>query len=100
MTCPETPQAFLVWMAWEQRQEMFRQAGWDYLHEISEEICAHPNANAEVFGVLIDDDVFQEQDTDYGLPCAHLISEHPGASDRQKEAALRQIKFVEQEDEE
>lgn len=88
LACPETPQAFLLWMAWEQRQQM---AFDNYLHEISEEICGHPNADAEVFDVLMDDDVFQERDSDYDLPCIRLISEHPGASAKQRAAALLQV---------
>lgn len=97
--CPETPTAFLVWMAWQQRQEMFRD---NYLHEISEEICVHPNADAEVFGVLMDDDMFWMEDVDYDLPCIRRISEHPAASDKQRQLALKQLQaqgMAEEEDE-
>lgn len=95
--CLETPTAFLVWMAWEQRQQMFRD---DYFHEIGEEICSHQNADAEVFEVLMDDDMFWEEDDAYGLPCFRLISEHPRASDKQRQLALKQIQAQDMPEEE
>lgn len=100
LSCPATPPAFLQWMAWEQRQEMFRD---NYLHEISEELCAHPNADAEVFDVLMDDDMFLEEDDAYGFPCLQLISEHSGASVKQRQFAVKQIQArsgTDEEDEE
>lgn len=95
--CPETPTAFLVWMAWEQRQQMLRD---DYFHETSEEICTHQNADADVFEVLMDDDMFWEEDDAYGLPCFRLISEHPRASDKQRQLTLKQIQAQDMPEEE
>lgn len=89
--CPETPTAFLAQVAREQWMAMERDPVWLYLHEISEEVCRHPNADAEVLDLLLQNDWFIEKDNGHDWPCLRLISEHPGASDRQRRLAFRQL---------
>ncbi|MCY1704282.1 hypothetical protein [Deinococcus sp. SL84] len=91
LSCPETPQAFLVWMAWEQRQFAEFDGSWSYAYEVGEEICRHAQVDAEVFGILMDDEGFIENDYWRDFGCLRIISEHPKASIQQKAEALAQI---------
>lgn len=101
--CPETPTAFLVQVAREQWMAMERDPVWLYLHEISEELCRHPNADAEVFDLLTRNDWFTEEDGNGDWPCLRMISEHPGASDGQRQQARTRLEAqarAEEEEEE
>ncbi|WP_407543376.1 hypothetical protein Q0M94_25975 (plasmid) [Deinococcus radiomollis] len=87
LECETTPHELLLDIARNLHAEASRQSGWEYLHEVTEELFRHPNVDAEVFGVLINHWVFQEQDYDHDLRCLRIISQHPRATVEQQQEA-------------
>ena len=52
--CATTPHVLLLDIAKNLRRDADHQGGWDYLHEITEELFRHPNADAELPRIGVD----------------------------------------------
>ena len=95
LDCPVTPAALLLRVAEKLTQAMSESEsdGWTeggvYEHDMTADLCRHPNANAEMFGLFMDHSVFQKEEANYGARCLRLISKHPNATPSQREDALK-----------
>lgn len=82
------PYDLLHLMAWKLKWQL-HQSSDRYDHELTEKLFAHPQADSGIFGEIIWEDSFLEEDRKWDFPCLTAMLRSGKASEEEREFALK-----------